>query len=201
MSTNSYEITETPEVPFDYGLVLKDGLFMKLYIPQIEYWNKRLRDISERNVDAYVRADTAFNQDDKSFVSIFHEGESLNLLPIDDDDPVSPYCLELYLGDESLVKDATVVLHEVRKLSKERYESQRFLAGLAMLDPPPAELENILGDGLARMCQNVFLDFGWDPAALLWETRTPCALETFVTEHKDIITSMQERVLLNLITI
>lgn len=202
MSTDSFSVDNLPEIPFEYGMVFKDGLFTRLYTPQLTYWNDRLRSISERNVAAYAREDEAFNVDDRSFVAVFYDGETFNLLPMDeDDDPFSPYCLELYEQDPQLVKDMVTVAREVKRLKDERYEAQRFLAGLAMFDPNPVDLHRILGDGLSQMCNNVLREHGWVIEEMRWEAHEPAALKTFVEEQKDIVTAMQERVLLNMITI
>jgi hypothetical protein len=202
MSNNSYNAEELPTVPFDYGIVVKDGLFNRLYRPQLEYWNKRLRALSERNVACYAREDEALNLDDWSFASIFYEGDTFGLLPLDEDeDPVSAYCLELYAGDQNLVDEFIVAAGEIQKLKRERYEAQRFLAGLMMFDPPPAKLATILGDGLNRICQNVLRERGWCSTEMQWDPHEPAELETFLNEQQGIITAMQERMLLNMITI
>lgn len=202
MSNNSYDIEPMPEIPFDYGMVVKDGLFEALYKPQLEYWNKRLRALSDRNIACYAREDEAFNLDDQSFVAIFYEGDTFNLLPLDeDDDPVSPYCLELFGGDPELVEEFSVVAGEIQKLKRERYEAQRFLAGLMLFDPPPAMLEKILGDGLNTVCQNVLHSRGWAASEMQWDPHEPVALETFLEEQQSIIFAMQQRMLLNMITI
>lgn len=202
MSNDSYSTEALPEIPFDYGMVVKDGLFDNLYRPQLEYWNKRLRTLSERNVACYAREDEAFNLDDQSFVAIFYEGDTFSLLPLDeDDDPVSPYCLELFGGDPELIDEFDVVAGEIQKLKRERYEAQRFLAGLMMFDPPPALLEEILGDGLGTVCQNVLHERGWASSEMLWDPHEPAALETFLEEQQSIVTAMQQRMLLNMITI
>jgi hypothetical protein len=208
MSNNYYEEeTATPTfviVPYDYGLVIKEGLFAKLYMPQLKYWNDRLRNVSDRNLAAHAREQHEAEEDRShdNFVGVFFDGITLGLLPYDeDDDPVSPFCLELYTSDPDLVKDCKVVAQEITKLSIERYESQRFMAGLAMFDVPPQELVKILGDGLGDMCHAALSESGYKPEILRWDVKEPVALKTFIDEHKDIITSMQERVLLNMITI
>jgi hypothetical protein len=199
MSNNSYDL-EAPPVPFDYGLEIKEGLFERLYRPQLEYWNKRLRQFSERNVAAYAREDEDFNMDDQSFVAIFYEGETFNLLPLDeDDDPRSPYCLELCENKPGLAEEMAIIAGEIRKLRRERYEAQRFLAGFMLFDPPPEKLEQILGDGLFRICHTILSKKKW--THLSWDLREPEAFQTFVTEQQSIITAMQERMLLNMITI
>lgn len=201
MSNNSFDV-DLPEIPFSYGMVVKDGLFDRLYRPQLEYWNKRLRVISDKNIAAYARCDDAFNADDHSFVSIFFDGETFGLLPLDeDDDPTSPYCLELYDKDPELVQEMQIVAHEIHKLKRERYESQRFLAGLMLFDPPPAKLASVLGDGLTRICHNVIRENDWALTEMQWQVSEPDALETFLEEQKPIITAMQERMLLNMITL
>ena len=200
MSNNSYNI-ELPEIPFEYGMVVKDGLFEGLYIPQINYWNKRLRAFSEKNVAAYARDDEAFNLDDQSFVAIFYEGETFNLLPLDeDDDPISPYCLELH-GSEPLVNEFSIIAEEIHKLNRERYEAQRFLAGLMLFDPPPSMLHEILGDGLYRICNNVLRAYSWNPDEMKWDPHEPAALATYLEDQQAIIPAMQARLLLNMITV
>lgn len=202
MSNDSYNTSELPEIPFEYGMVVKDGLFDRLYTPQLHYWNKRLRAISEKNVACYAREDEAFNLDDKSFVAIFYEGDTFNLLPLDEDEtPTSPYCLELFTNDKELDAEFSIVAQEIQKLNRERYEAQRFLAGLMMFDPPIGKLNIILGDGLGRVCQNIIRDYGWTADKMQWELYEPAALETFLSEQQSIIQAMQERMLLNMITI
>jgi len=202
MSNDSYQAENLPEIPFDYGLVVKDGLFTRLYTPQIEYWNKRLRDLSARNVATYAREDEAFNLDDKSFCSIFYEGETFSLLPVDeDDDPKSPYCLELSGTDRELAEEFPIIAEEIHKLNRERYEAQRFLAGFLLFDPPPSKIVNVLGDGLGRICHNVIRERGWNPNEMQWNISEPMALETFLEDQQPIVTAMQQRVLLNMITV
>lgn len=202
MSNDSYSTDDLPEVPFSYGMVLKDGLFERLYKPQLEYWNSRLRKISERNVAAYAREDEAFNLDDRSFVAVFYDGEAYTLLPLDeDDDPMSPYCLELFPDDPLLVEEMELIAGEIHKLRQERYEAQRFLSGLMLFEPPPARLELILGDGLSSLCQNIIRENGWAANEMLWDQREPAALDTFLSEQQSIISAMQQRMLLNMITI
>lgn len=202
MSNDSYSTNDLPQIPFEYGMVVKDGLFDRLYRPQLIYWNNRLRTLSQKNVACYAREDEAFNLDDQSFVAIFYEGDTFSLLPLDEDeDPTSPYCLELFGGDKPLVDEFTIVAEEIQKLNRERYEAQRFLAGLMLFDPPPAKLGTVLGDGLFRVCQNVIRDYGWKIEELQWDPQEPTALETYLSEQQSIITAMQERMLLNMITI
>lgn len=203
MSNDSYNTELLPEIPFDYGMVVKEGLFERLYIPQITYWNNRLRALSERNVACYAREDECFNLNDQTFVSIFFEGEAFNLLLIDEDDDVSvsPFCLELYTQDQELLDEMQIVAHEIHKLKQERYEAQRFLAGFMLFDPPPRILETILGDGLNRICQNVLHSHGWALDQMQWDPHEPAAFETFLKEQQPTITAMQQRMLLNMITV
>ena len=202
MSSNCFSTDARYPIPFSYGVVFKDALFTNLYVRQIEYWNKRLRAASEKNISCYSREDEGFGMDDSIFVSIFFNNETISLLPVDeDDDYVCPYCLELYESDPDLIKEVTVIAREMTKLKTERYVAQRFLAGLAMFDPPPVKLEEILGDGLTRICHNAFRSNDLNPDTMLWDTPEPVALETFISEQQDIITAMQERMLLNMITL
>jgi len=202
MSNDFYSTNDLPDIPFEYGMIVKDGLFDRLYRPQLIYWNNRLRALSQKNVACYAREDEAFNLNDQSFVAIFYEGDTFTLLPLDqDEDPVSPYCLELFGGNKSLVDEFMIVAEEIQKLNRERYEAQRFLAGLMMFDPPPVKLATILGDGLNRVCQNVIRDYGWKIENMQWEPQEPAALETYLSEQQSIIIAMQERMLLNMITI
>lgn len=199
MSNPSYN---SDRAPYDYAYVVKEALFANLYLRQIEYWNNRLRKISDMNVECYSRADPAFNGNDQNFVSLFYDGEVFGLLaPDEDDDQPSPYCLELYAGDPVLEAEMETLGHELRKLKKERYVAQRFLAGLTIFEPPPEQLEQILGEGLYRICHNALSHGIVNYAPLTWPVSEPEALETFVSEQQHIIKAMQERVLLNMITL
>lgn len=200
---DTYSVDElTSETPAMYSLVVRDGLYTSLYIPQIKFWNNRLRKLSEKNLACYSRADEAFNLDDQSFVGIFWDGEAHNLIPEDDDDdPVSPYCLELFPNDPEMLEEMRIIAAESKKLIREEYEVKRFLAGLLTFEPCPKDLHKILGDGLFLICQNVLRKAGWDISVMEWAPHEPAALRTFLEEHKPIVTAMQQRVLLNMITV
>lgn len=195
--------------PLDYGYIFKEALFDNLYVRQIDYWNKRLQNASEKNVACYSREDPSFNNDNHSFVSLFYDGEVFNLLPVDEDDEQqSPYCLEVYTGDPTLLTEMDTLSSQLRKLKKERYIAQRFLAGLAIFEPPPKILAKILGDGLYRICHNAFLNMILPPdnyhvpyPNINWPVSEPEALKTFVNEQQSIIIAMQERIMLNMITL
>jgi hypothetical protein len=175
---------------------LKDNLINKLYHPQVKYWNKRLIDISERNIVHYTSLDPSFVADE-CFVSIFYDGITLDLLSveIDDDNPIkSHYCLELFTDDKDLGKDCEIVTREILRLKQERYEAERFIAGFCMFEPPPSTVLEVFGDRLGHLCLE-------DIKLLEWELYDPIGFKTFVEDNQDIITSMQERILLNMITV
>lgn len=200
MSKNSYN-SDIP--PFAYAYIFKEALYSNLYVRQIEYWNKRLRKVSEKNVECYSREDSAFNTgDDRTFVALYYDGEVFNLLTEDNDqDYRSPYCLEVYQGDPELLDDMECLCTELRKLKKEQYVAERFLASLTIFEPPPKILHKILGDGLYRICHNALSDGTVNYIDMDWKVSEPEALKTFVNEQRPIITAMQERVLLNMITL
>lgn len=199
MSNLSYS---SNTAPYNYSILFKNALMDNLYIRQVDYWNTRLRNASEKNVMSYAREDSAFNADDHSFVALFFDGEVFNLLPPDEDDvQASPYCLEVYTGDPPLLKEVHILAEQIRKFKVERYIAQRFLAGLAVFEPPPTKLHEILGDGLYRICHTALSGFELDYTGMNWPTAEPKALDTFVEEQQDIITAMQQRVMLNMITL
>jgi hypothetical protein len=201
------------KAPWDYGVLFKDALFENLYVRQIDYWNRRLHKASYKNVMCYSREDSAFNNDDRSFVGLFYDGEVFGLLPHDDDDTViSPYCLEVYQGDPELIEEVCMLASQLRKFKKERYIAERFLAGLSMFEPPPQVLAKILGDGLYRICHNALVQRGnytevsgtvisTNFVDMHWPVSEPEALKTYVNQQQPIITAMQERVMLNMITL
>ena len=192
------------EAPFAYGLLFKDALFENLYGRQITYWNNRLQKISDLNIAAYAREDELF-AGDTNFAGIFYDGEVFNLMLFDEDEEEpTHYCLEVY-NDPFIIEEMKLLAVSLRKFKKERYIAQRFLASLTMFEPPPPILEEILGEGLYRICNSAFQKVtpeAYIPySEITWPVKQPEALKTFVTEQKDIITAMQERVLLNMITL
>jgi hypothetical protein len=70
-----------------------------------------------------------------------------------------------------------------------------------MFEPPPALLVEILGDGLGQVCQNVIRKRGWVASEMRWDPYEPAALKTYLEEQAPIIEAMQQRMLLNMITI
>lgn len=201
MSSNYYSTEFLPEIPYDYGMTVKEGIKEKLYIPQVEYWNKRLRSLSERNCAAYAREDPDLNLDDHTFVGIFFDGMSYNLIPLDeDDDPVSPYCLEL-ASDTELQEEMSTVSQEIQKLKEERYVVERFLSGFMLFDPPPAILQEVFGDALGRACLAILKSAGWAHEEMQWDVADSAAMQTFLAEQTDIVEAMQQRMLLNMITL
>lgn len=190
------------KAPLAYSWIFKEALFSNLYVRQIDYWNNRLRKASKKNLECYSREDPAFNNDDRSFVGLFYDGEVFGLLaPDEEENETSPYCLEVYVGDPELLAEMHTLSVQLRKFSKERYIAQRFLASLTMFEPPPKILHKILGDGLYRICHNAFSDGELDYSKAHWEISEPEALKTFINKQQPIIIAMQERVLLNMITL
>jgi hypothetical protein len=201
MSNPSYN----SNIPYNYGLLFKEAIYYNLYTRQVDYWNKRLQEVSIKNVACYVREDPDFNTgDSRTFVGIWYDGESFTLLtPDNDDDWNSPYCLEAYEEDKELLDEIKCLCSQLRKLEEERYLAERFLASLTMFEPPPKILKKILGDGLYRICHNAFSNPGLDVdiSNLDWQVSEPEALKTFVNEQQSTIKAMQDRVMLNMITL
>lgn len=190
------------EAPLEWSLCLKDWLLGDLYNKQIAYWNQRLRDISNRNVDIYQNSDAGFFREFDKFVGIYFRDKvyyPLSSIFWGGEFKTTPYVLELADSDPKLTEEMEVVAQEMDSIKEELHDVTQFLAGFLMFDPPLDVIEEVLGESIGRMCKNMVEKNFEDTRT--WTVINPVEMQDFVNESQDIIEKMQQRKLLNLVTL
>jgi len=180
---------------YDYGICFKDALMGHLYTAQMKYWNKRLVALSLANVYEQSRDDLT------GFVAVYFENKTWKLQEIEGETYATCVGTIPLTENPKLQKEMAAIALNMTELKIEEYEAERFLAGLVVFNPPPDKLCAILGDSLYRVCTTAFRQFWTNIDTMSWNTMEPESLETFLEEQHDIIISMQERVMMNLITV
>jgi len=176
-------------------LALKAKLLDGLYTLQIKYWNERLAKLIQRNAQLHG---VILSESVCSRSAIQYKNVSWTSLPINwlKGVIVPPeYHFPVYADAPEIEAELITITDELKKIKRERYESDRFLTSLSIYLPTQYQLQVILGDNLYALIAKA--------AQCLLENQTeilqPHTLDAFLQQHQRILEHMQERVLRNLI--
>jgi hypothetical protein len=176
---------------FSAWSVIKHDILDGLYGTQIRFWNNKLAKLIQKNgqfqgviIPEAMAAKSAIQQGSHSWTAL-----PINWLEVSHD---PEYHFSLFPDSPDLEEDLIKISHELAKIKKERYESDRFLSGMVMYVPTSEELREILGDNLYSLVNYKVADTTTD--ILAFNT-----LEHFLEINAHILEHMQERVLLNLL--
>ena len=171
--------------------VIKNDILDGLYGTQIRFWNMKLAKLIQKNgqfqgviIPEAQAAKSAIQQGSKSWIAL-----PVNWLEITYE---PEYHFPLFDSSPDLEEELTAIGHELNKIEKERYESDRFLSALIMYAPSNKELHELLGDNLYSLVKYTI-------AAAPEEMLAFDTLEDFLKKNARILEHMQERVLLNLL--
>jgi len=93
------------------------------------------------------------------------------------------------------------IIYELDDIKTERYESERFLSGLVLFNGPPTVFEKVLGNTLYSAVAKQFEEHFTNFSSPDWSDWSDYSLKTYVNANKHIVDKMNERLLLNLITL
>jgi len=170
----------------------------KLYDQQLKKWNGALLALGHDNALAYGRTIELCTVN-----SIYFRERKWIPERIADwaDWRIAAYCLPLFPDSADFVSRMERIADELNDIKDERYESERFLSGLVLFRVPSPEIyEQVLGSTLFSAiaaevkihCRD-FVDP--DPSE-----HYDLSLQTYVTTNAEIVTTMNERLMLNLIS-
>jgi len=174
-------------------LIIKADMLNGLYNTQISHWNTKLATIIQRNAQ---HLGTTLSIPQSRRAAIQYKNKSWAAMPLNwlADRTIPPdYHFPLFDGDPELQERLGKVTHEMQKIKRERYESDRFMSSLNMYGLSGNQLHKILGDNLYKLisknADSLFSDSG--------EIFQPIPLKDFLLQHNKILEHMQKRVIVN----
>lgn len=197
---NKYGVTLKMWNEYEFRAIIKGSLMSRLYEAQMEYWNLRLKKLSQKNAQSFGRSD-----DDN--YAIYFENRKWKAEFLDwTDNESTMFCLPLNPECPELKEDMEEIALQFGNLREEKYEADRFLAGLMLFRVPARAFRKILGSTLYTACKP-HMENAVDSATgrpyyeVEWDEGTKKSLITYMKKNMRIVRAMQERVLFNLITI
>jgi hypothetical protein len=181
---------EVHEFRTEVKLILLD----KLYAEQLLYWNKRLMKVQRMNASAHGRYGSVYQ--------IFYNNQiwKTEFLHWTNEKPSSKLCLGLHPGFPQFEREMVIISDEMGEILEEKYEADRLISGLVTFSFTQDVIQEILGDTLYDTCKDILLrnrfacEKGWGGAA-------QASLSTFVMHNQRVLRQLNERILVNLITL
>lgn len=175
---------------YDYRERIKDSLMVKLYDAQLIYWNRKLIVLASKNTDCHGRT---------GVYKIHYKGRNWDHQTMNfGERGHSNLFLRLHPDFPELEKEMEVIANEFEDLRDERYESERFLSGLVILPIPPHVFKDILGGTLYDVCSS-YIERLAEYTSIKWDTNTRVTVHTYCDSNKDILQTMNKRLIANLI--
>lgn len=166
----------------------------KLYNKQFMFWNSELRELSEENALSQGRGGDglqyAIYWNFKRYAFVTKPFASVD---------EKAYCMPLNPRIKEYADRMEEIATELDELHDERYEAERFITNLLTFEAPPERFEKVLGATLYRVVQEPVARWFAD-CADNWSDNSEFGMRTFVEANQEIITKMNERVMLNLVT-
>lgn len=183
-----------PNEQAHFASAVKTLLIQKLYNKQFMHWNEKLRLLCIENIHSVGR------EDDNLAYAIYwnHKRYSPVNGPFADADQRA-YCIPLNPHMPQFTERMAEIAEELDGLYEEKYEAERFIANLLSFNAPSKCYEEALGATLYRVVKKAFEDFcdgcgDWDP-------NRDYKFKMFVEFNKPTIEKMNERVVINLVTL
>lgn len=184
----------TPNPQETYRSVIKETVLRRLYDDQFNYWNKELQNLSAENAESQGRRGRGY--------SIFWKNREYAPQTVNwTSNGEKGYCLPLNPRVPEYTARMLEIAEEFDELAEERYEAERFLSNLVLFAAPPKRLQKILGRTLYRVVQKEIEHWCAGFSDADWNVNNEFSLKTFVETNQEIIKKMNERVMLNLVTL
>jgi hypothetical protein len=181
---------------YEYRDNIKAKLMRKLFGRQLQFWNAELFTLGLKNAiskerDIITSMPYTIFYRNKQWMPVYVNWVDERPLP----------CTELNLDYPDWEPRMARIADELQDLADEKYEAERFLSALVLFDAPPEAYERILGNTLystiavelKRHCSR-FAGSGW-------ELNTEHSLAAYIETHTAVVARMNERLLMNLITL
>ena len=185
----------TPEACEIFRQQVRGLLMARLYNKQFMHWNNQLRTLSEENALSQGRG-----QDGLRY-AIYWKHKPYSVCHSPFAEPAEKaYCLPLNPRIREYADRMEEIAEELDELWDERYETERFITNLLTFDAPPKRFEQILGATLYRVVQEPISQWFADSPDN-WSDNSEFGIRTFVEANQEIIRKMNERVMLNIVSI
>lgn len=175
---------------------VKNQLIVELYCSQLSFWNTKLQKLAKLNAE--INGYTPENVS-PFWGGIVFKGQLWSRVYMTDLPEESKQLEYYFLIDESdpaLWEQMEEITEELLAIKREKYETERFLSGLSMFDFPPAVLQKILGNNMFSVVRDHLPHTSYEISPV-----EEHSLMTYVNNHRPILEHMNERILLNLITL
>jgi len=181
---------------YDFRCVMKELLMTQLYKLQIEYWNKAFNIVADKNAQNHGRCER---------YNVYYNNKRYYPLVFEwCDEPINPnqFCLPMHTDFPEELEDMKEIASEMDEITDEKYETERFLAGLITFPAPPEIFAEILGDTLYSTIAGEMEEHAANyEYSSFWNARQEVSLRTFMENKNYIVQAMRQRILLNLITL
>jgi hypothetical protein len=172
----------------------------KLYGKQLHLWNEALLQLGVENayslnknlgIVGYPRYTIYYHN--RTWKPVY-----LNWLAEEDEEV---FGLDLNPAFPEYEKRMSRIAEELTELEDEKYEVERFVSGLVLFNALPKAYAKILGRTLYAAISVEIEQHCASFTDVEWETGSNKSLETYANNNKYIITAMNERLMMNLITL
>ncbi|MEE4244762.1 MAG: hypothetical protein V2I33_05095 [Kangiellaceae bacterium] len=181
----------------NYREVLKKFLLNTLYQEQFSYWTRKLQLLQNENAKSHGR----LIKNHSHVYAIFFNNKRWTADAImENSQSTSAYCLPLNTKIPEFVTRMTEIAEELTELEEEQYEAERFISNLVTFDAPPERFKAILGVTLYRSAKE-HINRAFNTKKDDWNLNNEYSLKTFVKQNQEIIQKINERVMINLVTL
>jgi len=193
---------------YEYRKIIKDTLMTKLFNKQLLFWNNKLHDISYDNAKSFGRL-VSSNIENENWWEylIFYRNRKWHPVYLDTmNDPETAQCLPLNEDQPNFTKRMNRIADELTELREEIYEAERFLSGLVLFNAPPNIFKKIMGDTLfgaikKELDESTYTVTYTHPDSIPAVMDAEFSLQVYADTNVRIIQAMNERIVLNLLTI
>lgn len=197
MRRSRYNRYSRPSDQLNDRELLREAALENLYKAQHRYWKNRLYELAKKNLDFQPSARA--NCDDPDRVGIYWDNKSWYWFPrmsIADD---KNSCTILPVVS-SLEEEARLVTAHLEEIQNEVHLARRFLSGLLIFEVPAIAIKKALGlDLVEEIERNQKVSFDALQNSTGHLQNQVDQFTDYVTENKDIIDMLHNRILTNLI--
>jgi len=181
---------------YEYRAIIKDTLMHKLYYKQLQKWNKALLELSRKNSLSLGRTHVSHIPQ-----AIWFRNKKWLPEELDWSDSVEiSFCTQLNPDYPEYAILMAEIADELSEIKTEKYESERFLSGLVLFNAPPNVYEKVLGNTLFSAISSEVYQHCKHYNGVEFKNDCKSTLITYVKTNTNIIQTMNERLMLNLIT-
>ena len=165
----------------------------RLYQEQLIFWNTELyKSAAEHSLCWGRKKEFLIHFNNKKWKPVFLDWT---------EEEDTAYCLAVHPDFPELLAEVKLITDELAELINEIYEADRFISGLLLFEAPAEAFANTLGSSLYTVCAAELKQHAYKFASESWDANTEAAMQVFITDNKYIVTAMNKRLMINLVTL